>query len=261
MTDRAPWTRYVAIGDSFTEGMEDPRGDGTYRGWADRLADVLAAGRPGEVGYANLAVRGRLLGQIVGEQVPAAIALEPDLVSIVGGGNDVLRPGADVDVLAARLEQAVVDLRAAGADVLLATPVDPGTPPLINRTRGKAATFGMAIWSIGRRHGCHVLDLWGMRALRDRRMWAPDRIHLTPEGHARVAAYAAQVLGLSEDGSWAQPLDPEPARRRSEVLREDAEWVRRYVGPWVGRRLRGRSSGDLVQPKRPEPLPLDPPSS
>ncbi|WP_460461440.1 SGNH/GDSL hydrolase family protein [Angustibacter peucedani] len=261
MAEQTPrWSRYVAVGDSFTEGLEDLADDGTYRGWADRLAQRLAAARASEpFGYANLAVRGRLLGQIAGEQVPQAIGLGADLVSLVGGGNDVLRPGADPDVLTARLELAVADLRESGADVLLATPVDPVQSPLINLTRGKAAVFAAAIWSIARRQGAYVLDLWGMKALQDRRMWAPDRIHLTSAGHDRVALYAAEVLGLTGDGSWAVPLPPAPARVRSAALREDALWLRQHVAPWVGRRLRRESSGDVVQPKRPQPLPLEPP--
>ncbi len=268
------WRRYVAMGDSFTEGLEDQRDDGSYRGWADRLAELLAsagavtdADDPDAVddaarepfGYANLAVRGRLLAQVLDQQVPVAIEHGADLVSLVGGGNDILRPGSNPDALAAHLESAVAELRASGADVLLATPVDPVQSPIINLTRGKAAVFGTTIWSIARRHGAYVLDLWGMKALQDRRMWAADRIHLTSQGHERVARYAAEVLGLTGDGSWHEPLPPAPARVRRESLREDALWLRQYVGPWVSRRLRGRSSGDAVQPKRPLPEPFEPP--
>ncbi len=131
--------------------------------------------------------------------------------------------------------------------------------PIINRTRGKAAVFGTSIWSIAQRHGAYVIDLWGMKSLQDRRMWAADRIHLTAEGHDRVARYAADVLGLRGDGSWHEPLPSAPARVRREAWREDAQWLRQYVGPWVGRRLRRQSSGDTVQPKRPRPEPLQPP--
>jgi lysophospholipase L1-like esterase len=258
------WTRYVALGDSFTEGMcdPDPDQDDGFRGWADRLAERLhagavAAGRDG-LQYGNLAIRGRLLPQILREQLPVALRADPDLVSLVGGGNDVLRPGSDVDALAAALEDAVVRLRATGADVLLATGVDPKESPLIRLTRGKVATYNAHIWSIARRHGAHVMDLWGTRALRDWRMWAPDRIHLNSEGHRRVAELAATSLGLdAADEAWAQPLPPLPARVLSAAVREEAAWLRGYVTPWVQRRLRGRSSGDGRVPKRPTPLPLD----
>jgi lysophospholipase L1-like esterase len=259
---RTDWLCFVALGDSFTEGMADTEGlapDGSegYRGWADRLAENLDRHSPlGALRYANLAVRGRLLGQILAEQVPAALELNADLVSIVGGGNDVLRPGSDPDALADQLEGAVSRLRAAGADVLMATGVDPVRSPLINLTRGKVAVYNNHIWSIARRQGARVLDLWGMRALQDRRMWAADRIHLTAEGHRRVAQHALDVLGVGSDEDWSSPLPPQPPRVRRAAVREDAAWVREYVGPWVGRRLRGRSSGDAVQPKRPTPQPL-----
>lgn len=264
------WTRYLAMGDSFTEGMVDPvagppghaaEGD-AHRGWADRLAerldaDAKAAGAPG-IEYANLAVRGRLLHQILQEQVPVALAADAPgatLVSLVGGGNDVLRPRSDPDALADALEAAVASLRHTGADVLMATAMDPRDSPLIRLTRGRAAVYTAHIWAIARRHGAFVVDLWGTRALRDWRMWAPDRIHLGPDGHARVADMAAASLGLEVDGAWAVPL---PALARppwQQSLREEAAWTRQYVAPWVRRRVRGQSSGDGRVAKRPLPLP------
>ena len=89
---------FVAIGDSFTEGLNDAAPGGGYRGWADRLAGLIAVEHPG-LRYANLAVRGKLIRQIVAEQVPAAIAMSPGLVSLAAGGNDIIRPGGDPDTL------------------------------------------------------------------------------------------------------------------------------------------------------------------
>ncbi len=250
------WHRYVAVGDSFTEGMSDPAPDGTYRGWADRLAERLDAdtrATGGDFGYANLAVRGRLLADVVTDQLEAALALRPDLVSIVGGGNDILRPRADVDALAGRLEDAVIRLRAAGADVLLATPTDPAGAPLVERTRGRAAIYTAHIHSIARRHGAAVVHQWGLRALQDWRMWSEDRIHLSPEGHRRVAEAAYACLhGHPDDGEWAHPLAAQAPQSRVDRLRADARWAREYVVPWVRRRLRGESSGDRLEAKRPD---------
>jgi len=261
-----PFTRFVALGDSFTEGLNDPEPNQTnaYVGWADRLAGHLARsarqgdrGNP-EFGYANLAVRGRLLDNIAGQQVDDALALEPDLVSIVGGGNDILRPKADIDALAARLDHAVGRLRATGADVLLATPVDPRDAPLMKATRGRAAIYTAHIWSIARRHNAHVIDQWGMAALRDWRLWSPDRIHLTSEGHRRVALNAFTTLGFTaEDAGWAEPLPVAAPISRTDATRANAQWAREYVGPWVQRRLRGRSSGDAISPKRPTVTPFE----
>lgn len=263
------WTSYVALGDSFTEGLWDVVGGEVpvtaeaadpalpLRGWADRLAEHLArrhaAGSAEPFRYANLAVRGRLLRPIVREQVPAALDLRPDLVSIIGGGNDLLRPGTDVDAIAAELERAVVVLRRAGADVLLGTGWDSLGSPIVERTRGRTALLNAHVWSIARRHGTYVLDAWGMRALHDWRLWTGDRIHLTPEGHRRVADGAAVALGLEpQDPRWDAPLPARPRPSRAQVLADDAAWFRLHAWPWATRRLRRRSSGDLRRPKRPE---------
>lgn len=278
MTPPAPaapvWTRYVAIGDSFTEGMSDadPDREGAYVGWADRLArrlDALAAEQHLPFGYANLAIRGRTLADVVGPQLDAALALGPDLVSMVGGGNDLLRPTVDLDRLADRIETAVVRLRRSGADVLLATPTDTRDAGLFRPLRGRHAVHTANLFTIAQRHGCHVLNLWGMAALRDWRMWAPDRIHLTTEGHRRVALAALTALGHPvEDPGWEVPLaaaEPEPWRDR---VRSDLAWARTHAAPWVQRRVRGTSSGDLLAAKRPHlgrfrdpdeppPVPLD----
>lgn len=254
------WRRYVAIGDSFSEGMSDahPSEPDTYVGWADRLAAHLARLSDSPFDYANLAVRGRLLDDITDHQVPAALALAPDLVSIVGGGNDILRPRADIDALAAQLEAAVIRLREAGADVLLATPTDPRDAPVIRHTRSRAAIYTAHIWSIARRHDCAVIDQWGLRPLQDWRMWSEDRIHMNAEGHRRVALAALTALGHAPDEiDWQTPLPPAPAVPRADRLRADREWARDHLRPWVHRRLTGRSSGDDRAPKRPEPTRLD----
>jgi lysophospholipase L1-like esterase len=261
--EAAAYTRYVAIGDSFTEGMADvdPGRTNGYLGWADRLAVHLAHTNGQDKRafvYANLAIRGRLLADIAGRQVDDALALAPDLVSIVGGGNDILRPRADVDALAARLEDSVAKLRASGAGVLLATPTDPREAPLIRASRGRAATYTAHIWSIARRHNAYVIDLWGMTALRDWRMWAPDRIHLRPEGHRRVALNALSTLGFTApDAGWADPLPAAAPISRAEAARLNAQWAGKYVVPWVRRRLRGQSSGDAISAKRPTLTPIE----
>ncbi|MDR3202014.1 MAG: SGNH/GDSL hydrolase family protein [Bifidobacteriaceae bacterium] len=256
------WSRYVAIGDSFTEGLWDGPEDGSSppRGWADRLAGALSARRDdagaGPIEYANLAIRGRLLEPILAGQLPRALALGPDLVSIVGGGNDVLRVTADVDALIARMDRAVARIRATGADVLLATSADPAGSPLIRATRGRAAVYYASIWSIAQRHGARVVDLWGMRSLRDLRLWAPDRIHLTPDGHRRVANAALVALGLGpDDPDWDRPLPPAPRLTAVQRRRADAAWFTGHTVPWAMRHLRGYSSGDGRPPKLPEPVP------
>jgi lysophospholipase L1-like esterase len=255
-----PWRRYVALGDSFTEGLSDPSPDrpGEHRGWADRLAEHLAAATPDvDVEYANLAVRGRLLQQVLDEQLPVALEARADLVSLVAGGNDLMRPGADPDRLAASLEAAVLRLRAAGADVLLATVVDPRYTPILRRARGRMAVFNANLWSVAARTGAVVLDMWGSAWIYDFRLWDADRIHLTAEGHRRTALAAAAALGVPvPDDGWRTPLPPQPPRPLRVAVTEEVAWLRGFVAPWVARRLRGRSSGDGRAPKRPVPLVL-----
>lgn len=248
-----PWQRYVAIGDSFTEGMSDPHPlvPDEFVGWADRLAVALGELAGPDFGYANLAVRGRKLADVTDRQVPLALELAPDLVSMVGGGNDLLRPRADVEALAAQLDAAVARIRATGADVLLATPTDPREAPVFKHLRSRHATYTAHIWTIAHRHGCAVVDLWGMDSLRDWRMWAQDRIHLSSAGHERVARAALAALGQGGlDGDWATPMPGKVRLSRSAQLRADRAWARTYLTPWVRRRLTGRSSGDGRDPKR-----------
>jgi lysophospholipase L1-like esterase len=250
-----PFGSFVALGDSFTEGIGDPYPDGTYQGWADRFARQLAATSPG-LTYANLAIRGKLLGQVIDEQVPAAIRLGPELVSIAAGGNDLLRPSADPDVLAASFEQAVSALRSAGCTVMLFTGFDPGGFPVIRLVRGKVAAYNAQLRDVARRHDCLHVDLWSMRVLADPREWCLDRLHLAADGHRRVALRACEVAGVPASGDWREPLPPQPAAGWLTSLRRDVSWTHNYAAPWLGRRLRGISSGDGLGAKRPDLQPL-----
>lgn len=90
----APPLRYVAIGDSLSEGIGDePWPNGTPRGWTDRLAELLA-GHLGGVEYANLAVRGLRAHEVLATQVEPALAMAPDVVTLTAGMNDLLRDTA-----------------------------------------------------------------------------------------------------------------------------------------------------------------------
>jgi lysophospholipase L1-like esterase len=262
---------FVALGDSFTEGLDDPAADRSgYLGWADRFALRLAQQRPGHnevsghelsgpapgLRYANLAVRGKLLSEVAAEQVPRAIAMAPDLVSIAAGGNDMLRPRADPDTLAEAFDEVVATLLAAGCPVLIFTGFDPRFP-VLRLIRGKVAAYNMHLRAIAGRHQCHVVDLWSMNTLRDPRAWSADRLHLSADGHRRVALRACEVMGVAVDEDWRErwPSQGGTASRYLGWLaarQMDARWARQHAAPWVSRRLRGVSSGDGVQPKRPE---------
>lgn len=250
-----PWSRYVALGDSFTEGIGDPEpaSPGGHRGWADRVAEVLCEGTE-DFAYANLAVRGKLMRQIADEQVQPALALRPDLVSISAGGNDMIRPGSDPDKVAARFEDAVRELSTDGATVLIFTGVDVAFSPALRPFRGKVAIFNENIREIAASYDGIVADMWALRAVQDIRMWAPDRLHMNPLGHHTVARMALDALKVPNS---LEPAKPEPMTgvpwRRART--EDLAWAREYLVPWVLRRIRHQSSGDHVLPKRPEAVP------
>lgn len=248
------WTRYAALGDSFTEGlMDEVRVDGRHRGWADRLAQSLAderarEGQPG-IEYANLAVRGRLLGQVIEEQVPAALNLGPDLVSLAAGVNDCLRRSWDVTLLALLLESAVAQFRETGADVLLFSYGDPGRrSKALGRVRERICELNAATEDIAGRHNCYVVSYWGAVVMDDPRLWHSDRLHLSARGHDIAARSAQEALGLGSD-SWRRVLPYEPRPSFVRRVGSDVSWVTGHALPWLGRRLRGESSGDRVLPK------------
>lgn len=251
MAQQHPWTRFVAIGDSFTEGIGDPEPDlpGGHRGWADRVAEVLAA-QTEDFAYANLAIRGRLLQQISDEQVDAALELKPDLISVSAGGNDIIRPGTDADDISRRFEAMIERLGRDGATVLMFNGPDIGMTPVLNRVRGKVAIYNENLRAIAQRHDCIVADMWALRQLADPRMWAPDRLHFSPIGHNTIATMVLDSLAVVHTLEPFRP-EPLPARRWREARTEDIVWAREFLVPWVLRRVRHQSSGDSVTPKRP----------
>ena len=205
---------FVAVGDSFTEGIDDPYPDPDqgFRGWADLVAGSLAAEDPA-FRYANLAVRGRLIGEIVAEQVPVAERLRPDLVSVAGGGNDVIRPRYDHAQLVGALDEAAGRLAATGATVLLFTGADitsrmPGTARLSPRI----AAVNREIRAIGRAHGAVLVDVAAEADLADPRFWSEDRLHLGAAGHRRIAAMTLAALGREASPRWREPCRSAPGR-------------------------------------------------
>jgi len=243
--------RYVALGDSFTEGFGDhdatrPNG---VRGWADRVAEVFAA-RIDDFGYANLAIRGRKLAEIVAEQLEPALALDPDLVTIYAGANDILRPKVDVDRIVEQYGEAIGRLRATGATVLVFTGFDLGFAPVLRHLRGRVATYNELVREVADEHGATIVDYWRRREYRDARLWDVDRMHMSAAGHERMAAIVLDVLGVRHDISPAE-LGPLPEMDRKQRRDADLAWARTHAAPWVQRRLRGTSSGDGLTPRYP----------
>ncbi|HCS62154.1 MAG TPA: SGNH hydrolase [Microbacterium sp.] len=251
-----PWRRFVAIGDSFTEGIGDPDPvtvDG-HRGWADRVAEVLSQ-QVEDFAYANLAVRGKLIAQITRDQIEPAVALRPDLISICAGGNDVIRPGSDPDQIADQLEDAVARLASTGAAIVLFTGIDTGFTPVFRAFRGKVAIYNENVRAIADRHDCIVADQWALKSVQDPRFFDDDRLHFNALGHHEVARMVLRALNVPNDLQAMRP-DPLPARTWRAARSEDLGWAREHLMPWVLRRLRHQSSGDLITAKRPEASPV-----
>jgi lysophospholipase L1-like esterase len=248
------YRRFVALGDSTTEGLMDLNPDGSFRGWADRLAERLAEDEP-DLRYANLAVRGKLSRQVREDQLDAALALEPDLASVLCGLNDVLRKQCDVADVAGHIDAMVGALRATGADVITVTFPDPvPVNPLASRAVARVRRLNAAIRDLAARHGAKLVDLEAHAVSSDRRLWDVDRLHANPEGHRRVALAAAHALELEgADDAWTTAF-PEPLVPHTRM--SHAVWTYRYLTPWLIRRLRGISSGDGRVAKRPVPEPV-----
>ncbi|MFD7325786.1 SGNH/GDSL hydrolase family protein [Streptomyces sp. NPDC059875] len=254
-----PYARYVALGDSQTEGLGDGDDVTGLRGCADRLAELIGATSPG-LTYANLAVRGRLAGQVRAEQLGPALALRPDVATVVAGMNDLLRPRFDADEVAGHLEAMFAELTAQGAKVATVTFPDAARLiPLARPLTARVTALNARIREAAGRHGVAVAETFPHPVVTDPRLWSPDRLHAGPLGHERIAAAVADALELpGSSDAWTHPLaaraDTPPTGPRA-VLGE-LRWAASFLGPWIGRRLRGRSSGDGRTAKRPEPTPV-----
>lgn len=246
--------RFVAIGDSQTEGIGDGDELTGYRGWADRLAEQLAALTP-DFRYANLAVRGKLTGQVRAEQLAPALALRPDLVSVIAGVNDVLRPRFDAASSAGHLEEMFAALAATGAHVVTMTFPDIGEiAPLARPLQPRVLALNARIRAAGDRHGVTVVDTEPVAATTDARLWSHDRVHANPLGHKLIAESIADALDLpGSSDAWKRPISPAQQGFR---IGTELRWAVSFLGPWLWRRLRGHSSGDDRTAKRPALAPF-----
>lgn len=251
-------TRFVVVGDSCAEGLDDRYPDSeTYRGWGDLVAGALARRHPG-LRYANLAVRGKRLDQVVADQLPRAAELRPDVVALFAGVNDLLRRDVRPAVIHQRVDDAVGRLAAIAPTVVLFTVGDVSRQtPLLRALRPRLATLNAAVRRAAVEHGARLVDLETLEPVRDLRLFGPDRFHLSPAGHRRVAAHVLAALGVTADAAWLEPLPGDPV---TATWRSHAGWLREQAAPVLVSRVRnlltGRSTGDGFVPKRPELQPV-----
>lgn len=238
--------RFVSIGDSFTEGVGDDLADGRVRGWADLVASGWAAARGEAISYANLAIRGRLIWQIVDEQLEPALALKPTHLSFVGGGNDMLRPGRKVGQVADAFSKVLERCRDAGVTPIMHTGANPSARLPLSRflqRRGTELSDIVAQRFAGRDDIISALH-WSDQELAGARYWSEDRLHMNTWGHHRVAARVLSALGVEPPAGWWSP----PAHVHVPMLSQ-ATYYWSHALPWIHRRLTGRSSGDGRVPK------------
>lgn len=247
---------FVAMGDSFTEGVGDyaPHLPHGVRGWADRVAEQLAIADP-RWRYANLAIRGRRLELVLAEQLAPALAMKPTLVSLYAGGNDLLGVRPHMRKLMNDLESAVVTIRATGAQVLLFTSYNVPLSPVLEPLTVRSAYYNRRLRAMAEKHGALLVDYWCFEKFQDGRMWSQDRLHMSTRGHIYMAKKVMEVLRQPHSVDPA-PLGLPPARTRAQLASADLRWARQYFGPWLGRRLRGTSSGEGMSPRWPEPTRL-----
>ena len=253
------FARYVAIGDSSTEGLDDPDGAGGYRGWANRLAERVAEAQyPSPLLYANLAIRGRSTRAIRDEQLEPALAMRPDLVTLFTGTNDVVRGRFDAAEVGRDVELMQRKLIENGATVLGFTLPDLSIVlPIARPIAGRVRALNQELRRASATTGAILVDLAAHPVGSDPRLWSVDRLHANSEGHERIAAALAHGLGLpGTDDRWSHPFPTAWSRSLIESVAAEARWQRDYFLPWVWRHLWGRSSGDGRAPKRPSLQPV-----
>ena len=246
--------RYVAVGDSFTEGVGDanlmyPNG---VRGWADRMARQLGKA-DSSWEYANFAIRSKRLDEIVDEQFDAALALNPTLISFYAGGNDILAVRADMRSIMDRYESALDRLVSSGADVMLFTTFDVKISTALEPLRRRIVYYNDAVRTLAARYGCLLIDHTQYREFEDRRMWAFDRIHMSKVGHKHLAAYVLGELGVPHTLKLPE-LGPFESPDWRETLRTEGRWLASEVVPLMRRRMNGVREGDTLPPKWPDPI-------
>ena len=249
----ARYSRYVAIGDSQTEGLWDIDDSGSLVGFADRLAGILDFHHPG-LAYANLAVRGRRIRDVLDEQLPQALDMQPDLITICIGMNDVTRPGLHFGHALAELDELHRMLAGSAATVVTTTFPDLARILPIGRViAGRVERINCAIRAAADRYGFRLVDLYQAPSMTDLDTWSDDRVHGSTKGHVLFAAAAAEALGLpGSSRDWVRPSDrPQRPPLRSQAYSQ-ALWTQHMLMPWFWRHILGRSTGDGRGPKRPQ---------
>jgi lysophospholipase L1-like esterase len=246
-----PYRSYVAIGDSLSEGLGDFTFslDRHHNGWTDRLAGILAREAKDsnyDFHFANLALRGSKLETIMNLQVARALALQPDLVSVMAGSNDLLSSEDSLPALRALYRDGLHQLLAAGCDVVVANTINPLHLRVFKPLRYRAERFSEMIGEVAAEFEIPVIDVFGIQNFQELLYWAEDMVHFSGHGHIAVANQAAEILELRYRYPEIDPSQYAPVTRN---LVETLTWIARDVMPFLQRKLKGVTSGDGMDPK------------
>jgi lysophospholipase L1-like esterase len=192
-----PWHHFVAIGDSFTEGVGDSVDGFARLGAVDRLAAALRQSNP-DLRYTNLAQRGLVVTEIREQQLETTLRLEPDLVSVVAGANDIMTGRFSADRWEEEFRTLYVALTQIGATVIAANL--PAFPilrtlkePLQTRVMNNVTRGNGIIERLAAQYQVILVDSWTVSQQTDREDWSEDGVHLNSRGYFK---FAEEVLGI-----------------------------------------------------------------
>ena len=187
------------------------------------LAEHLRQVQP-EMSFTNLAVRGYRARDAIQRELPEAIALQPDLITVFIGGNDVLlTPRLDGARFADELDQLLAPFADPSVTVVLSTlpdlaAVSPLPPPLRGQLRRRVETVNEVIRQAAHRYDTVLLDAWAEPRILRNAMWSFDRIHPSAAGHRLIAASVAELLGV-----------PASAQADEDISASPSDLIRRYT--------------------------------
>ncbi|MFJ4190619.1 SGNH/GDSL hydrolase family protein [Kitasatospora sp. NPDC089509] len=229
--------RFVALGDSLTEGIGDQVGE-QWRGWAALLARSLAP-EGQSVEFTNLAYAGALTADLTIRQLPAALARRPQLAAVLVGGNDTLRAGFDIRHTTLELDATLGELSSHGAVLLTACLPDPGLllrlpKPLARPLARRMRAVNTVVHALTLRHRAVHLHIAELPWTEQRHLLSVDRLHPSAEGHHLIARRYHELLSTA-----GHPLGPPPTAAPAEPppgLAADLWWMATRGTRWVSAR-------------------------
>ncbi|MBC7869824.1 MAG: SGNH/GDSL hydrolase family protein [Chitinophagaceae bacterium] len=191
------WQHFVALGDSLTEGVGDVVEGLESMSWADRVAQVLQP-----MHYTNLAKRGQTSDEVIATQLQTAFALQPDLVSVLMGGNDARKPDWKIEDFNTNLHVVLRALSYSGAQLITMTMVDisPLLPewylPKFEVLGGRIRAINESIRRISPQYGAICVDLETHPRVQQQATLSADYLHPNMLGYQRIAAEVVRQLEI-----------------------------------------------------------------